>query len=132
MATQSQNQSQNIDPVAHYNWNLPTASDWGITITEQNEDGTPMNITGARYLLTVKNRLQDNDAIAPISKSFTSSAPLTGVVAVGFDAEESENMSDYTDYQTYFYDLKKVQSGVVTTLMAGQMTFHKSATVRTV
>jgi hypothetical protein len=80
---------------------VPDGNDktWVVTVTR---DGTYADITGYKFLFTVKLNLGDTDTIAVISKDITSHTnPTQGITSITVTREDTQGK-----FGKYFYDLQ--------------------------
>lgn len=78
--------------------------DFGVTINDSS--GTPVNLTGLSIILTVRTGFKDPAALTLTTTSTNSVltvTPLTGHIAVHFDAADTVNLSAP---RNYVYDLR--------------------------
>lgn len=112
-----------------YNTVIDQGADWYFTITYENPNGTPINLTG--YTAASQLRSLPNSPSAVITLTTENGGiaitPLTGVVAL--HATASQTMA--IDEGTYYYDVEIYSPAipsVVTRLVQGQITVSAEVT----
>jgi hypothetical protein len=108
--------------------NIKRGDTWSRTIYFTDNDNVPIDITGWTIFFTVKNKVDDPDSSAIISKTITSFSNPTG-------GEAGISLSTTDTNQTigsYLYDIQvKTNLNEIITVMEGILTITKDITIRT-
>jgi LEA14-like dessication related protein len=109
-----------------YNTVIDQGATWYLTVTYENPNGTPINITG--YTAALQLRSLPSDAVAVLSLTTGSGITITGAtgtVAITATATQTRAI----DEGTYYYDLEITSTlGVVTRLVQGQVVVSPEVT----
>lgn len=109
-----------------YNTTIDQGADWYLTVTYENPNGTPINITS--YTGALQIRSLPSDPVAVLSLSSGSGITITGntgTVAVHATAAQTRAI----DEGNYYYDLEiTAPTGVVTRLVQGQVVVSAEVT----
>ena len=98
-----------VDNVIH-----PVGDDWAAVVRLENTDGSPRNITGWTFWVTITKDLKWSDDEAYVHKSYTPTAPLSGEITLSIPATE------LTVPGKYYRGIKvKSATGTRTTLVSG-------------
>lgn len=102
---------------------------WVLTFNIQNSSGTPEDITGNEYWLTLKANVDDTDEsaalqIGPVSPSGADA--IAGILTIVVPSEYTEPL----EARNYFYDLQEVNpSNEISTLLIGRVRVVKDVTL---
>jgi hypothetical protein len=98
-----------------------------LSVSFTNENGVPIDITGATVFFTVKRNLEDTDAQALINKTVTShTAPTQGTTSVTFNASDVDYVGEF------FYDFKiKDLSNKIVSIFSNKFILVQNVTRRT-
>jgi hypothetical protein len=111
-----------------YNTVIDQGATWYLTVTYENPNGTPINITG--YTAALQLRSLPSDATAVLS--LTTGAGITITGATGTVAiEASATQTRAIDEGNYYYDLEissPASPSVVTRLVQGQVVVSAEVT----
>jgi hypothetical protein len=111
-----------------YNTVIDQGATWYLTVTYENPNGTPINITG--YTAALQLRSLPSDATAVLS--LTTGAGITITGATGTVAiEASATQTRAIDEGNYYYDLEissPASPSVVTRLVQGQIVVSAEVT----
>lgn len=112
-----------------YNTVIDQGADWYFTITYENPNGTPINLTG--YTAASQLRSLPNSPSAVLTLTTENGGititPLTGTVALHATADQTEAI----DEGNYYYDVEvysPANPAVVTRLVQGQITVSAEVT----
>jgi LEA14-like dessication related protein len=109
-----------------YNTVIDQGATWYLTVTYENPNGTPINITG--YTAALQLRSLPSDAVAVLSLTTGAGITITGAtgtVAITATATQTRAI----DEGTYYYDLEITSTlGVVTRLVQGQVVVSPEVT----
>lgn len=101
-----------------YNVTIDQGSDWYLTVTYKNPNGTPINLTG--YTAALQLRSLPESPTAVLSLSTGSGITITGATGVA-DIHATATQTRAIDEGTYYYDLEITSSSnIVTRLVQGQ------------
>ena len=109
-----------------YNTIIDQGADWYLTVTYENPNGTPINITSYTAALQIRSLPSDPTTVLSLSTgSGITITGATGTVAVHATATQTRAI----DEGTYYYDLEiTAPSGVVTRLVQGQVVVSAEVT----
>jgi hypothetical protein len=111
-----------------YNTVIDQGADWYLTVTYENPNGTPINLTGYSAALQLRSLPSDATAVLTLTTANTGIAitALTGVVAIHATATQTRAI----DEGTYYYDLEITDTftSVVTRLVQGQVVVSPEVT----
>ena len=112
-----------------YNTVIDQGADWFFTITYENPNGTPINLTGFTAASQLRSLPNSPSAVITLTtqNGGITITPLTGVVAL--HATASQTMA--IDEGNYYYDVEIYSStnpSVVTRLVQGQITVSAEVT----
>lgn len=109
-----------------YNNIIDQGADWYLTVTYENPNGTPINLTS--YTAALQIRSLPSDPTAVLSLSTGSGITITGNTGtVAIRATAAQTM--IIDEGNYYYDLEiYAPSGVVTRLVQGQVVVSAEVT----
>jgi len=109
-----------------YNTVIDQGATWYLTVTYENPNGTPINITG--YTAALQLRSLPSDATAVLSLTTGAGITITGAtgtVAITATATQTRAI----DEGNYYYDLEITSTaGVVTRLVQGQVVVSAEVT----
>lgn len=101
-----------------YNVTIDQGSDWYLTVTYKNPNGTPINLTG--YTAALQLRSLPESPTAVLSLSTGSGITITGATGV-VDIHATATQTRAIDEGTYYYDLEITSPAtIVTRLVQGQ------------
>lgn len=101
-----------------YNVTIDQGSDWYLTVTYKNPNGTPINLTG--YTAALQLRSLPESPTAVLSLSTGSGITITGATGV-VDIHATATQTRAIDEGTYYYDLEITSPAtIVTRLIQGQ------------
>jgi len=103
--------------------------DWTIKYTMTDESGTPIDITGNTYWVTLKaNRTDSDPGAAQVSVVASGTNATNGIVIVAISSTVTATITP----GTYFYDLQEVDTlGNVYTLLLGRVKVERDITIST-
>jgi hypothetical protein len=109
-----------------YNTIIDQGADWYLTVTYENPNGTPINITSYTAALQIRSLPSDPTTVLSLSTgSGITITGATGTVAVHATATQTRAI----DEGTYYYDLEiTAPTGVVTRLVQGQVVVSAEVT----
>jgi hypothetical protein len=111
-----------------YNTVIDQGANWFLTVTYENPNGTPINLTGYSAALQLRSLPSDPTAVLTLTtaNSGITITALTGVVAIQATATQTRAI----DEGTYYYDLEITDTftGVVTRLVQGQVVVSPEVT----
>jgi len=98
-----------VDNVTH-----PVGDDWSVVVTIKDTDGSPRNLTGWTFWVTITKDLTWDDSDAYFHKAYTATNPTSGEVTLSISADKLMIPG------SYFRGIKaKSASGTRTTLVSG-------------
>jgi hypothetical protein len=101
-----------------YNVTIDQGSDWYLTVTYKNPNGTPINLTGYTAALQLRSLPESPSAV--LSLSTGSGITITGATGV-VDIHATATQTRAIDEGTYYYDLEITSPAtIVTRLIQGQ------------
>ena len=108
--------------------NIIRRDDVTLTVTITDEQGTPLNLTGATVYFTVKAKKTDTDAQALITKEVTSHVnPTAGITEV-----ELTDVDTDIESRSYFFDVQvKTSDDKIRSLSYGLIRVNQDITIRT-
>lgn len=121
--------SKTVDAEADViHWNFDSGDDEDIDIERLKADGSPYDLTGWEFWLTIKDDTSQADADAALQITVTSHTdPTNGLTTITIPAADSADL----EYD-YVYDIQeKKASGKIQTLMKGNMSFAPDVTEAT-
>jgi hypothetical protein len=99
-------------------------SDWSEGINFNNDDGTPVDLTGYSFLGTLKTSFYSNTVIANINVTIIN-APV-GNAAISMNSATSSNLSA----GNYVYNINMIDNyGFVTKILGGLFTLRPSTLI---
>ena len=111
-----------------YNTVIDQGATWFLTVTYENPNGTPINITGYTAALQLRSLPSDTTAVL----SLTTGAGITITGATGTVAiQASATQTRAIDEGNYYYDLEissPTSPSVVTRLVQGQVVVSAEVT----
>lgn len=110
-----------------YNTTIDQGADWYLTVTYENPNGTPINITNYTSALQIRSLPSDPTTVLSLSTgSGITITGATGTVEVHATAAQTRDI----DEGTYYYDLEITapNTGVVTRLVQGQVVVSPEVT----
>lgn len=101
---------------------------WATVMNFTDADGGAISIAGWTIFFTLKIGKDDPDSEAIISKNITSHTnPTGGISGITLTAAETDDLDE-----SYFYDIQiKKNTGVIATILKGEMKFVDDVTRRT-
>ncbi len=88
-----------------------------LDVRFEDSEGTPIDLTGASIVFTIKKDYDDEDAAAS-AEAVLAVDPTTGVFNVSIDAD---TMKTLTEVGAYYYDFQMTDSNeIVTTPIKGK------------
>ena len=97
---------------------IDQGSDWYLTVTYKNPNGTPINLTGYTAALQLRSLPESPSAV--LSLSTGSGITITGATGV-VDIHATATQTRAIDEGTYYYDLEITSPAtIVTRLIQGQ------------
>lgn len=99
-----------------------------LTVTITDDEGNPLNLTGAKVYFTVKRNKRDTDAQAVITQEVTTHIdPVNGVTEVDLTAEQTD-----LEPRSYFFDVQvKDSSDRIRSINYGLIRIKQDVTIRT-
>ena len=118
--------SDNLPKIEHFE--MTQGDDKAFAITRTDSDGTPIDITGYTYWVTIKSDEHAPDSDAEIQKKVTTHTDAAaGETEIQLDAPETKPLAG-----PHYYDLQeKDASGSITTWMKGIIRFANETTEAT-
>lgn len=106
--------------------NITRGDSWSRSIYFQDGDGVPINITGWEIRFTVKEKIDDLDSAAIISKIITVfTNPVEGEAGISLSPAETAQTIG-----SYLFDIQaKTNLGQVTTVLTGILTITQDVTL---
>jgi hypothetical protein len=109
-----------------YNTIIDQGADWYLTVTYENPNGTPINITS--YTSALQIRSLPSDPTTVLSLSTGSGITITGATGT-VEVHATATQTRAIDEGTYYYDLEiTAPTGVVTRLVQGQVVVSAEVT----
>ena len=109
-----------------YNTIIDQGADWYLTVTYENPNGTPINITS--YTAALQVRSLPSDPTTVLSLSTGSGITITGATGT-VEVHATATQTRAIDEGTYYYDLEiTAPTGVVTRLVQGQVVVSAEVT----
>jgi hypothetical protein len=110
-----------------YNTVIDQGADWYLTVTYENPNGTPINLTSYTAALQLRSLPSDTTAVLTLTTANGGIAitAATGVVAIHATANQTRVIDD----GVYYYDLEITSPlSVVTRLVQGQVVVSPEVT----
>jgi len=111
-----------------YNTVIDQGADWYLTVTYENPNGTPINLSGYSGALQLRSLPSDPTAVLTLTTANNGIAITanTGVVAIHATAAQTRVIDD----GIYYYDLEITDTftSVVTRLVQGQVVVSPEVT----
>ncbi len=110
-----------------YNATIDQGATWSVTVTYENSDGTPINLTGYTGAMQLRQNYNSDTADLTLTTSNGGIAitGLTGTVVVNMTDDQTRLLSE----GYYVYDLELTSSGgQVIRLIQGQFTVAAEVT----
>lgn len=112
-----------------YNTVIDQGADWFFTVTYENPDGTPINLTGSTAACQLRSLPNSPSAVLTLTteNGGITITPLTGTVALHATA----NQTMAIDEGNYFYDVELYSGNipsVTTRLVQGQIVVSAEVT----
>lgn len=105
----------------NYTIRIEPGNTYSRTVTVENEDGTPYDLTGYTASMTLTDQ---GTAVAGVTPTVTITDPSGGIITFSFDLTDTAVLDDIEDGR---YDLKIASSGnaVVLTILKGRLTSNR-------
>ena len=107
---------------ANYPLNVRIGDTETVTVTMQDADGNPINITGRTYAAQVREKASSSTILGTFNCSIVNAA--TGVFACTLPANTTAAFSP----ANAVWDLQETNGSVVTTLLAGEVKISRDVT----
>lgn len=102
---------------------------WVLTFNIQTSSGTPENITGNDYWLTLKANIDDTDEVAALQVgpvNISGQNAIDGILTITVNPGQTQLL----EARTYYYDLQEVTSdNEIATLLIGKVRVVKDVTL---
>jgi hypothetical protein len=111
-----------------YNTVIDQGADWYLTVTYENPNGTPINITS--YTAALQLRSLPSDPTAVLTLTTSSGITITGATGV-IEIHATATQTRAIDEGNYYYDLEissPTTPSVVTRLVQGQVVVSAEVT----
>ncbi len=107
---------------ANYPLNIIIGDTETVTVTLQDKDGVPVNITGRSYSAQIREKPKSSTVLATFTGSIINAA--AGKFSVTLSASNSANLQP----ANAVWDLQETYGSVVTTLISGTVTITRDVT----
>lgn len=115
-------------PIEQICLNIKRGDSWSRTMYFEDNDGSPIDITGWTIFLTVKAKEDDADVDAVISKTITVfSNPTAGEAVIELTPTDTNQI-----IESYVFDIQvKTSAGEIYTIIEGILNISQDITTRT-
>ena len=110
-----------------YNITMDQGAQWTLTVVYDNNNGTPIDLTGYTARMQVRPKFGSDNAVLTISSPSSGIVitPLTGTLNLTATTAQTGDIPG----GFYVYDLEISSGGVVTRLMQGSVTVRDQVTL---
>ncbi len=110
-----------------YNITMDQGAQWTLTVVYDNNNGTPIDLTGYTARMQVRPKFGSDNAVLTLSSPSSGIVitPLTGTLALTATTAQTGDIPG----GFYVYDLEISSGGVVTRLMQGSVTVRDQVTL---
>jgi len=110
-----------------YNITMDQGAQWTLTVQYDNNNGTPIDLTGYTARMQVRPKFGSDNAVLTISSPSSGIVitPLTGTLNLTATTAQTGDIPG----GFYVYDLEITSGGVVTRLMQGSVTVRDQVTL---